>query len=174
MRAIMGTSFLVAIVAAYAPGSAQTAQAASATEARVTLHDPSGAEAGWARLQQSGNDVVMRIEAKSLSPGMHGVHIHTVGKCEAPDFASAGGHWNPAGRQHGKYNPAGAHMGDAPNLIVDGAGKGTLLTTLKGASLAALRDADGSAIVIHAVADDYLTDPSGNSGARIVCGVIGS
>ena len=173
MRSIIGRTFLVLAVA-YAPNLPAAAPTKGPAEARVTFRDAAGREVGWARLQQAGADVRMRLEGNHLSPGSHGVHVHTVGRCDAPDFASAGAHWNPVGRQHGRNNPAGAHMGDLPNLMVDGKGNGTLVTTLRGTTLAALRDADGSAVVIHAAADDYRTDPSGNSGARIACGVVGS
>ena len=163
---------LLVLAAAYAPSVPAATPSNNPAEARITLHDAMGGEIGWARLQQVGADVRIRLEASRLTPGTHGLHIHTVGKCDAPDFATAGAHWNPTSREHGKDNPAGMHTGDLPNFMVDEKGRGTLITTLRGTSLAALRDADGSAIVIHAAADDYRTDPSGNSGARIACGVL--
>ena len=110
-----------------------------------------------------------------LSPGAHGVHLHTTGSCTAPDFASAGAHLNPGGHQHGTSNPAGPHLGDLPNITVGSAGTGTVSATLSGTRedvLARLFDADGTAVVVHANADDYRTDPSGNSGGRIACGVL--
>jgi Cu-Zn family superoxide dismutase len=166
----MRTAVLV-LAAGYA---ATVAASGNPAELNATLRNNAGGETGWARLQQAGADVRMRLEVKNLSPGMHGVHIHTVGRCDAPDFATAGAHWNPAARQHGKNNPSGAHMGDLPNLIIDAKGRGTLIATLRGTTIAALRDADGSALVVHAAADDYRTDPSGNSGARVACGVLGT
>jgi Cu-Zn family superoxide dismutase len=110
-----------------------------------------------------------------MAPGVYGVHIHTVGRCDPPDFASAGPHWNPSGQQHGRNNPQGTHLGDLPNMMVGADGRGTLEIKVAGASLAgrgaALLDDDGATIVMHERPDDYRTDPSGNSGARIACGV---
>ena len=98
--------------------------------------------------------------------------MHSVGRCDPPDFASAGAHWNPAGKQHGLNNPAGPHAGDLPNVEVAANGVLGATVTLPGATMVSLLDADGAALVIHASADDYVTDPSGNSGARIACAVI--
>lgn len=97
------------------------------------------------------------------------------GRCEGPAFTSAGGHLNPGEKQHGTLNPAGSHTGDLPNLNIVSNGAGTLSVELSGTRAeleAALFDADGTALVIHATADDYKTDPTGNSGARIACGVL--
>ena len=118
----------------------------------------------------------MVINGRNMPPGVHGAHIHEVGSCQAPDFTSAGGHWNPLGKQHGRDNMAGPHMGDMPNLIVGQDGTGTLELLVNGATLVGgaepILDDDGAAIVIHQGPDDYRTDPSGNSGARVACGVI--
>jgi Cu-Zn family superoxide dismutase len=109
-----------------------------------------------------------------LSPGAHGIHLHAVGKCEPPGFTSAGGHLNPFAKEHGMENPAGSHLGDLPNLDVSADGTATMSFPL-GLSPRALQtqmfDGDGTAIVIHAGPDDYRTDPSGNSGGRVACGV---
>ena len=113
--------------------------------------------------------------AAGLPPGPHGFHVHTTGKCDAPGFTTAGGHLNPMGKMHGTDNPMGSHLGDLPNLIVRADGTASLSRRLSGdaATLtSALFDADGTAIVVHAGPDDYKTDPSGNSGARIACGVL--
>lgn len=146
-------------------------------EKGTALTDARGAVRATARLERQGDGVAVSIEGQGLSPGAYGAHIHAVGRCDGPDFTSAGPHWNPDGRQHGRENPAGAHRGDLPNLIVGGDGRGSLTFTIPGATLDAgeggLFDADGSAILLHAAPDDYRTDPSGNSGARIACGVIG-
>jgi Cu-Zn family superoxide dismutase len=110
-----------------------------------------------------------------MSQGVHGVHLHMVGSCEAPDFESAGAHLNPEGREHGTQNPAGAHLGDLPNVTIGRSGAGTVSVTLPGsrdAVLSRLFDADGTAVVVHASPDDYRSDPSGNSGARVACGVL--
>ena len=115
------------------------------------------------------------IVARGMSPGAHGAHIHQTGKCEGPDFKSAGGHWNPAGKEHGFDNPQGAHAGDFFNLDIGEDGTGSLQATIPGATLSdgenALLDADGAAFVVHEGADDLKTDPSGDSGGRLACGV---
>jgi Cu-Zn family superoxide dismutase len=116
------------------------------------------------------------VQVEGLAPGRHGIHLHAIGQCVGPAFASAGGHHNPLGVQHGLDNPAGAHAGDLPNLEVNVAGRGHLDAVSHHAALSdgpvSLLDADGSAIVIHASEDDQVTNPTGNSGARIACGVI--
>jgi Cu-Zn family superoxide dismutase len=161
----------VMMFAALAAGFAVSAQS-KVTTARAVLHDASGKEVGKARLQQVGKGIKVTLQASKLAAGTHGVHIHAVGKCDAPDFASAGPHWNPTGRQHGKDNPAGMHKGDLPNIVIGSNGRGRLAFTVEGAVLGDLVDADGAALVVHAATDDYKTDPSGNSGARIACGVL--
>lgn len=138
----------------------------------ASLRDGSGAVRGEARVSQQEGDLRVRVEASNMAPGAYGMHIHAVGRCDASEFASAGPHWNPLGRQHGKDNPAGMHKGDLPNLLVGADGRGTLEYVVPAVRLPALTDADGAAIVIHAQPDDFRTDPSGNSGARIACGVL--
>jgi Cu-Zn family superoxide dismutase len=137
-----------------------------------------GVLAGRATVHASANGIRIRIQATRLPPGSYGVHVHAVGRCEGPGFETAGPHWNPAGRQHGSLNPAGPHLGDLPNLEVDARGVGRLEFLMPGATLRGgdhpLLDADGAAIVIHANRDDLRTDPSGNSGARIACGMLGA
>jgi Cu-Zn family superoxide dismutase len=145
--------------------------------ATATIADAAGRPFAHATVRPAGSGISVRVEAAGLSVGTYGVHLHAIGRCEAPAFASAGPHWNPAGRQHGRDNPAGMHMGDLPNLVVDAAGHGAIDFQVAGATLSggganALLDADGAAIVVHAQPDDYRTDPSGNSGARIACGVL--
>jgi Cu-Zn family superoxide dismutase len=130
-----------------------------------------------ATVRQTAAGLSVHVEAAGLQAGTYGVHLHALGRCEAPAFASAGAHWNPTVRQHGRDNPAGPHLGDLPNLVVGGDGRGAIDFTVAGAALTgaganALLDADGAAVLVHAQADDYRTDPSGNSGARIACGVL--
>lgn len=143
--------------------------------ATADLRNAAGLSTGTATAAQVGNDIRISIDGMNLPPGAHGAHVHLTGVCAAPGFESAGGHWNPTGRQHGKDNPAGMHKGDLPNLLVGTQGVGMLEYTIPGARVAgaagALLDSDGAALVIHAGADDYRTDPSGNSGGRIACGV---
>jgi Cu-Zn family superoxide dismutase len=140
-----------------------------------TFHLASGLPAGTVVITASADRLTLTLAATGLSAGVHGIHLHTVGRCEAPGFTTAGGHLNPAGHQHGTSNPAGSHLGDLPNLSIDSRGRGVLSTQINGSlsdAEAALFDADGTAIVIHAAPDDYKTDPSGNSGERIACAVL--
>jgi len=163
---------------------------ASALTACSTVTEPQGGEAmslvngagqtiGTVRAWQTAGGVSFHIEATGLPHGIHGVHVHSVGRCEGPDFASAGPHWNPADKKHGMNNPAGPHAGDLPNVEVAANGVLGATLALPNASLTApagapgaLVDQDGSALVIHGGADDYVTDPSGNSGPRIACAVL--
>ena len=134
-----------------------------------------GTAAGTISLQQGSADALaLHIALRGLPPGLHGIHLHTVGRCDGPAFTTAGGHLNPGQHQHGTDNPAGSHLGDMPNLTVapDGTVSADLAIAANRQALeASLFDADGTAVVIHASSDDYKTDPSGNSGARIACGV---
>ena len=151
--------------------------APSAQRAQAGLVDPIGSPIGSASFVEQRQNVRIEITVTKLPPGTHGVHLHAVGKCDGPDFASAGPHFNPTGAVHGVANPKGPHAGDLPNLEVGSDGRGTLVafTSLvglaPGASQSLLRSA-GTAIVVHANADDDKTDPSGNTGGRIACGVI--
>lgn len=138
------------------------------------LINSAGQSIGTVRMWESPGAVTFRIEAAGLPLGIHGVHVHAVGRCDAPKFESAGSHWNPTGRKHGVENPAGPHAGDMPNITVAANGVLGATVTLPGASFASLIDADGSALVIHADRDDLRTDPSGNSGGRIACAVVGA
>lgn len=164
----------VTVLAAFALAGCATGQSRDLVLARAALADAKGVAVGTASVVQQGKGLALKIDVTGLTPGAHGMHLHTVGKCDAPDFATAGGHLNPLGRQHGKDNPAGSHMGDLPNLMASADGKASTEVPLGLAALGlagALLDADGAAIVIHAGVDDYKTDPSGNSGARVACGV---
>jgi Cu-Zn family superoxide dismutase len=129
-----------------------------------------------ATLTQTPGGVHIVLEATGLPPGPKGVHIHEVGTCVAPQFTSAGGHFNPDKKQHGTMNPAGPHAGDLPNITVGADGRGRLETTTErvtlGAGTTSLFDGDGSALVVHGGPDDFRTDPTGNSGGRLLCGVV--
>ena len=144
----------------------------------VRLRDAGGAEIGFARLHEDGTGRVhLTVHAAGLTPGLHGMHLHAVGVCDGgAGFGSAGGHFNPAGRQHGHHNPNGHHAGDLPNLVVNPAGVGRLAVVLEQFRLADLRDANGTALVLHEREDDLTTDNGafgpGNSGPRIACGVL--
>lgn len=133
-----------------------------------------GQPVGSALINRQGSQTTINLALTGTPGVVHGLHLHAVGKCEAP-FTSAGPHLNPGGHQHGRDNPQGPHLGDLPNITIDSTGRGSASATLGSDSAAidaALFDADGTAIVLHAAADDYRTDPSGNSGARIACGVL--
>lgn len=145
--------------------------------ASATLFDATGRQVGVVALTDAGAGVAVSGHFQSLAPGQHGIHFHTVGRCDAAGaFASAGGHFNPGARKHGLQNPDGPHAGDLPNMTVSESGTATYRETTSrvtlGAGSPSLLDADGSAVVVHAMHDDQRTDPAGNSGARIACGVI--
>lgn len=154
--------------------------AASAAEAplvaRATLKDAKGATVGTARLASAGDGVSVELEVAGLPAGTHAFHVHALGKCDPPDFTSAGPHLNPAGKKHGARNPEGHHLGDLPNVVVGAGGKGEARTVVKGATLApgpaSLLGPQGTALVVHEKPDDEMTDPAGNAGARIACGVV--
>ena len=136
-----------------------------------------GSWAGVATISKRADGVFLSLSGEALSAGTFGMHLHAVGKCEGPDFATAGPHWNPALKQHGRENPMGAHHGDLPNVEASADRKFALEYKLPDIALSGpdgLLDADGGALVIHEKADDYKTDPSGNSGKRIICGVFKS
>lgn len=136
------------------------------------LQDAKGADAGTVKLFAGTDGAIHGVaDVTGATPGEHGIHLHTTGKCEGPAFTTAGGHLNPDGKQHGLQNPQGAHQGDLPNIVVGADGKGHATFTAH-TTEAAIFDADGTALVVHAAPDDGKTDPSGNSGARILCGVI--
>jgi superoxide dismutase, Cu-Zn family len=136
------------------------------------LVSSSGAVLGTVRVFSEPTGVTLRIDAAGVPAGQHGVHVHATGRCDPPGFTGAGPHWNPGERKHGHRNPAGFHMGDLGNLGVGADGKLVAGLLVPQATVDALRDADGAALVLHAKADDEVTDPSGNSGDRIACAVL--
>ncbi len=156
---------------------------AAGEQAGGTLIDGTGTPIGTVQLAQTANGVVVTVNVTSagtLAPGDHGIHVHAVGKCDGPDFTSAGGHFNPRNKQHGLDNPNGPHAGDLPNFMVGAstASQGgytftatTNMITL-GPGPTSIFTASGSALVIHAGKDDEKTDPAGNSGARVACAVL--
>jgi Cu-Zn family superoxide dismutase len=176
-RLVLFTSAIAAIAVAGCANTDRSLNPPAGAEAfNLAATNAQGQTLASATLTEVAQGVRVAITAVSLAPGSYGAHIHATGRCDAPDFTSAGGHWNPGGRQHGKENPQGMHKGDLPNLLVGADGRGSLEYVIAGATLdgapAPILDADGAALVIHAAADDYRTDPSGNSGARIACGTI--
>ena len=147
---------------------------APATRATVELRNAAGQSVGQVTLDETTRGVAINGTLTGLPPGTHGFHFHETGKC-TPSFEAAGEHFNPRNKQHGLRNPAGPHAGDLPNLNIPESGTVRLELVASGVSLtgrASLLDDDGSALVLHTFADDNMSDPSGNSGARIACGVV--
>jgi len=142
----------------------------------IMIAGADGASLGTLEVSQGAAGVTITLAATGMPAGVHGVHLHEKGVCEGPKFVSAGAHWNPAGKQHGRDNPQGSHLGDLANLDVTTSGSASGSFSIPGAAMrggsAPLADADGTAIVVHAKPDDYKTDPSGASGDRIACAVI--
>lgn len=144
--------------------------------AKASLKDKTGKDVGQVQLVQTPHGVLLRMSLKNMPAGERAFHIHSVGKCEPP-FTTAGDHFNPAGRKHGMSAANGAHAGDMPNLHIPG--NGELVVEIANPAISLVKgqpnsvfDTDGSAIVIHAGPDDYKSDPAGNAGDRIACGVI--
>jgi superoxide dismutase, Cu-Zn family len=167
-------SLCASILVSLAAGCSMSTEPAS--QATAELKDKDGKAVGVATFRESSGGVTVDLNVKGLTPGLHAVHVHAVGKCEAPAFTSAGGHFNPAQKKHGYKSPEGAHAGDLPNMLVakDGTGRFESFTdgmTLKPGATSVF-DKDGSALVIHAGVDDNVTDPTGNAGDRAACGII--
>lgn len=144
------------------------------TSARAELRDAAGRSVGDVTMRQLPSGVLLVGQLSGMPPGVHGIHLHAVGRCEPP-FETAGGHFSVGDARHGFQNPSGPHQGDLPNIFVPESGTLRFETVNGRLSLGGsdgLLDADGAAVVVHAYADDYQTDPSGNSGARIACGVV--
>lgn len=174
---LMSTACLLAACTQDGPvASSGSMPPAAAPTAMASLMAADGAARGEAMITQGPDGLRVRVKATGLTPGAHAVHIHTTGTCTAPDFTSAGGHWNPTSRQHGKDNPQGMHMGDMPNMLAGSDGSGEMEYLVPGGMITGgampLLDTDGAAVVVHATADDYKSDPAGNAGGRMLCGVI--
>lgn len=173
----MQTRMMAAAAAMALSALASSAQGATTATAPLVASD--GAKAGSVTVTQGPKGVLVQITVRGLAPGWHGVHFHETGTCATPDFKSAGGHVHAtASHVHGLLNPAGDEAGDLPNLYVsaDGVGMAQFFSTTVSLSgvrgQPALLDADGSAVVVHAGADDFLTQPIGGAGGRVACGVL--
>ncbi|MBC7843351.1 MAG: superoxide dismutase family protein [Gemmatimonadaceae bacterium] len=162
-----------------APGDSSVARdvrsdsAARSLNASIQVRSSAGRDLGTLTVTEAAQALSFMGTLRGLPPGVHGVHVHMVGSCDAPAFTSAGAHWNPTDKLHGTDNPQGPHLGDLNNITVAADSSVTVqLTTHEGARAQALMDSDGASVVVHVAADDNHTDPSGNSGDRIACGVI--
>jgi superoxide dismutase, Cu-Zn family len=168
MIARLSLAVVTAIVVSAGGAAAQTAKA--------VLKGADGATLGTLDLTQVSDGVLVKLAAKGLPPGEHAFHVHAVGKCEAP-FTTAGGHFNPDNHKHGMLSAEGHHAGDMPNLVVPASGEVAVEVVNTAVTLAkdkpnSLFKPEGTAFVIHAAADDYKTDPTGNAGGRIACAVL--
>jgi Cu-Zn family superoxide dismutase len=153
-------------------GAAGNDLAAAGVPSSFNIMSADGKPMGTVTLSEDPAGMMINVAATGMPPGVHGLHLHEKGLCEGPKFESAGAHLNPQAKQHGRDNPMGAHLGDLPNLTVAADGSATASIPGGAATMASLADADGTSLVVHAKADDYKTDPSGNSGDRIACAVL--
>jgi Cu-Zn family superoxide dismutase len=168
MRSTIRFALFLGSVAAFAAP-------AGAAEAHATLENGEGKAVGKATLRDATGGVLIRVDFTGLPAGVHAFHVHAVGQCDPP-FQSAQGHFNSAAKQHGYFNPKGSHAGDMPNIHVPDSGTLSVEVYLPNVTVDRgdhrLLDGDGAALMVHAGADDYETDPAGNAGDRIACGVI--
>jgi len=161
----------VTVCAAAFAVAATAASAQDAATATARMLNLEGQSVGQVQLQETPHGLIVTGEFTDLPEGAHGFHIHAVGECEPP-FQSAGGHFNPDEHQHGIENPQGLHAGDLPNIHVPASGELAVEHFVVGLTLDRVLDDDGAAMMVHAGADDYASDPAGNAGDRIACGVI--
>jgi superoxide dismutase, Cu-Zn family len=175
----LGVCLALAGSVALAQSGAQPAtgaQPAAGASAKAQLKDAKGQDVGEVTLRETKEGVLLQVQLRNVEPGVKAFHVHDVGRCEAPAFQSAGPHFNPGKHQHGLMASGGAHAGDMPNVHVPESRMLSVEVLAPGVTLSSgaqsLLDANGSAVVLHAKADDYATDPSGNAGDRVACGVV--
>jgi Cu-Zn family superoxide dismutase len=170
----MKTKVMCALAAAGLIAVSGTALAKGA-KAEAKLESRSGSTAtGTATFTQHGDKVALKVVVTGLTPGVHAIHLHDKGDCSAPDAASAGGHWNPTSENHGKWAHAPFHHGDLGNLTADDKGKAEMHMESEIWTLGDGKPSDvvGHSVIVHANADDFTTQPTGNAGGRVACGVI--
>ena len=167
---IKSFTFLLLIIATATAGAGTGKTASSA------ISDSTGKPVGTATFAEKGGGVEIKVNVSGLPPGKHGIHLHETGKCDPPAFTTAGSHFNPTGKHHGAGNPEGKHAGDLPNLEVKADGTAQLTAIADGATMGkgktSLLAKGGTALIIHQGPDDEKSDPTGNSGGRIACGVV--
>ncbi|MGC4054014.1 MAG: superoxide dismutase family protein [Paludibaculum sp.] len=171
-RSILAATTALALSALTLAGAQGDRKAATAE-----VKDAQGKVVATAKFKAVKGGVQLSVKATGLPAGVHAIHVHTVGKCEGPAFTTAGGHFNPAKKQHGMMNPAGHHAGDMPNFTINAKGTGNYKTVIQGVTLAgdgetSLFHSGGTALVIHEKEDDMKSDPAGNAGARLACGLV--
>ncbi len=179
MKKISSLLFIVFILflAPFIHAKAKQTPSLPKYQAKAEIFNSDGQQVGRAVFFENSDGVRMVVEVVGIPAGNHGIHIHEFGICESPEFKTAGNHFNPTSKKHGFQNKSGPHGGDLPNLkIEDGSLAGRLEYLLPDVSLGSGKNSlfkkDGTSVIIHASYDDQVTDPSGNSGARIACGVI--
>jgi Cu-Zn family superoxide dismutase len=146
-------------------------------KAKATLVDPQGKKVGEAMLEETAKGVKITLKVENFPPGEHAFHIHEKGLCDPPDFKTAGGHFNPFGKEHGLKNPEGPHAGDLPNITIGSDGRGSFeimapLVTLKTGEKNSVFQPGGTSLMVHQGPDDNVSDPAGHAGPRIACGLI--